>query len=316
MHTGLEIIGTTTTALTLPQETTFEEWQEWGNRLSRVERSVMWWIGDWCHFGKREYGDVAKMALESDYAHQTWKNAASVSGRIEKYRRRYLLSWTHHAEVASLPPAQQDKLLDEAEKKGWSTRDIKRAARRAKAGERGEVPLPEGKYRILYADPPWSYGNEMPPGTTTPEQYYPLMSTQEICHLPIGEMADKNSILFLWTTAPHCEESFEVIGSWGFEYKTQFIWDKVKHNMGHYNSVRHELLIICVRGSCTPDERKLFDSVQTIERGEHSAKPEEFRKIIDTLYPPPEKYIDRIELFNRRGAPDHWEVWGNEAVIN
>ena len=85
------------------------------------------------------------------------------------------------------------------------------------------------------------------------------------------------------------------------------IWDKVKHNMGHYNSVRHEFLLVCTRGSCQPDERKLFDSVQTIERTEHSKKPEEFRQIIDTIYP----YGSRIELFARRPS-EGWEAWGNE----
>jgi DNA (cytosine-5)-methyltransferase 1 len=78
--------------------------------------------------------------------------------------------------------------------------------------------------------------------------------------------------------------------------------------MGHYNSVRHELLLVCTKGSCTPDVSKLFDSVVSIERSEtHSEKPEFFREIIDTLYP----YGKRIELFARKSA-DGWERWGNQ----
>jgi N6-adenosine-specific RNA methylase IME4 len=103
------------------------------------------------------------------------------------------------------------------------------------------------------------------------------------------------------------KESFQVIDAWGFEYKTSFVWDKVKHNMGHYNSVRHEFLLVCTKGSCTPDVQKLFDSVQTIERTKHSEKPEEFRKIIDTIYPNGK----RIELFSRKKV-DGWESFGNE----
>ena len=76
--------------------------------------------------------------------------------------------------------------------------------------------------------------------------------------------------------------------------------------MGHYNSVRHELLLVCVRGKCTPDNNKLYDSVQSIERKEHSAKPKEFISIIDDLY----KYGERIELFCR-SPHDGWDVWGN-----
>ena len=77
--------------------------------------------------------------------------------------------------------------------------------------------------------------------------------------------------------------------------------------MGHYNSVRHELLLICVRGSCQPDIKKLFDSVQSIERTKHSRKPEEFRTIIDTVYPKG----NRIELF-ARGKYNGWDSYGNQ----
>ena len=96
--------------------------------------------------------------------------------------------------------------------------------------------------------------------------------------------------------------------AWGFTYKAAFIWDKVKHNMGHYNSVRHELLLICTKGSCTPQHVKLFDSVQTIERTKHSEKPEAFREIIDTLYP----HGPRIELFARKSVKG-WAAFGNQV---
>ena len=84
----------------------------------------------------------------------------------------------------------------------------------------------------------------------------------------------------------------------------------VKHNMGHYNSVRHEFLLVAARGSCQPDVMKLFDSVITIERnGQHSQKPTYFREIIDTLYP----YGPRIELFAREKT-EGWEFYGNEVT--
>ena len=77
--------------------------------------------------------------------------------------------------------------------------------------------------------------------------------------------------------------------------------------MGYYNSVRHELLLICVRGSCTPDVKKLFDTVITIEREDHSKKPEYFREIIETIY----THGNKIELFARE-APEGWDVFGNQ----
>jgi len=166
------------------------------------------------------------------------------------------------------------------------------------------------KYRIIYADPPWMYGNDQTkamPGSTRPEDHYPVMSTDEICKLPVKSFVMDDAVLFLWGTSPLLEDALKVIKAWSFAYKTTFIWDKVKHNFGHYNSVRHEILFVATRGSCTPDNKTLYDSVQTIERTEHSKKPEYFREIIDDLY----QYGNRIELFSRQPAKG-WDSWGNE----
>lgn len=109
-------------------------------------------------------------------------------------------------------------------------------------------------------------------------------------------MTEKDAVLFLWVTSPLLEASFEVIKAYGFKYKSSFIWGKIKHNMGHYNSVRYELLLIATKGRCTPQVRKLFDSVVSVERTVHSQKPNEFRTIIDTIYP----NGNRLELFARK----------------
>ena len=167
----------------------------------------------------------------------------------------------------------------------------------------------EKKYRIIYADPPWSYGNNMPEYFTDAKDHYPAMSTIDICAMPISDICENDAVLFLWTTSPHLEETFEVIKAWGFKYKTSFVWDKVKHNMGHYNSVRHEFLLVCTKGSCVPDVKKLFDSVVTEERTTHSKKPETFREIIDTIYTDG----NRIELFARNVNKEGWDVYGNQS---
>lgn len=170
-----------------------------------------------------------------------------------------------------------------------------------------ELKATEKKYRIIYADPPWKYGNAMPEYVTEPQDYYSLMSTEDICKMPVKDITEQNAVLFMWTTSPHLPEALDVVKAWGFTYKTTFIWDKIKHNMGHYNSVRHEILLVCTKGACTPDVKKLFDSVQSIERTEHSKKPEQFREIIETLY----TFGNRIELFART-APNGWDVFGNQ----
>ena len=165
----------------------------------------------------------------------------------------------------------------------------------------------ENKYRVIYADPPWSYGDKQDTEKLGGAvKHYPTMSIEELCNLPIP--AEDNAVLFMWVTSPLLEECFEVINAWGFKYKSSFVWDKVAHNMGHYNSVRHEFLLICTKGSCTPDIPKLFDSVVSIERTEHSRKPPEFREMIDTLYPAG----GRLELFAREET-EGWDVWGNMA---
>jgi N6-adenosine-specific RNA methylase IME4 len=173
----------------------------------------------------------------------------------------------------------------------------------------GTVEPPQGKYRVIYADPPWNYDDKREPRLGGAEYHYPCMSIADLCALPVKDIAEDNAVLFLWVTSPLLEESFEIVRSWGFEYKTSFVWDKVNHNMGHYNSIRHEFLLVCTRGSCLPDTKKLFDSVVSIEKTrKHSEKPERFREIIDILYP----HGNRIELFGREPVQD-WKVWGNEA---
>lgn len=176
-------------------------------------------------------------------------------------------------------------------------------------------PLPTNKYRVWYADPPWEYGNAGVIGDTDnyghAQRHYPTMSIEELCAMgpDIKGACDDDAVLFLWVTSPLLEECFPVIKAWGFKYKTSFVWDKVGHNYGHYNSVRHELLLVCTRGSCTPDAKTLFDSVVSIEKARtHSEKPEEFRQMIDSLY----TRGNRIELFARREV-DGWDTWGNEA---
>lgn len=178
---------------------------------------------------------------------------------------------------------------------------------RPKTNNHVDIYTVSRKYRVIYADPPWSYNDkqniEVLGGA---EKHYLTMPLNDICKLPVP--AEDNAVLFIWVTSPMLEDCFKVINAWGFKYKTSFVWDKVAHNMGHYNSVRHEFLLICTRGSCTPDVAKLFDSVVSIERTEHSRKPKEFRDMIDTLYP----IGNRLEMFARE-APDGWDVWGNMA---
>lgn len=204
---------------------------------------------------------------------------------------------------------RQDVLTDirKTEKAAERKAAIEEQINRPKTTTHIDIYNTDKKYRVIYADPPWSYGDRQNTEKLGgAEKHYPTMSIKELCSLPVP--SEENAVLFMWVTSPLLEECFEVINAWGFKYKSSFVWDKVAHNMGHYNSVRHEFLLICTKGSCTPDVPKLVDSVISIERTEHSKKPPEFREMIDMLYPAGE----RLEMFARE-APEGWDVWGNMA---
>jgi N6-adenosine-specific RNA methylase IME4 len=165
------------------------------------------------------------------------------------------------------------------------------------------------KYQLIYADPPWDYGvaGQNPTIGGGAKSHYPTMKLKDICELAVPDIADQNAILFLWVTSPMVTKSFQVINAWGFEYKTNVIWDKVKHNMGHYTSVRHELLFIGIRGSI--DIPSMWASgVHSEPRTVHSKKPDWFRDRIAESFP----NFSKVELFARQKTAG-WDVWGNEV---
>lgn len=169
----------------------------------------------------------------------------------------------------------------------------------------------EKKYSVIYADPPWMYdgGKPLSDKYGDVQKHYPPMETVNICALPVADLAQNDCVLFLWATAPKLPEALKVIESWGFQYKTCIVWDKIKHNFGFYFSVRHELLLIAGKGKSTPNKTsELHDSVISIERSDkHSEKPEYFRQLIEKMYEG-----EKIELFARKKS-ENWDVWGNQA---
>ena len=205
--------------------------------------------------------------------------------------------------------AIKEKYPDKFRELKTGKKTIQQAKREiVKENVKEQPELPADKYRVVYADPPWNYGNSGLDDYGHAERHYPTMSIEELGQLGVPDIVEENSVLFIWTTSPLLEDCFRVIRMWGFNYKTSFVWNKIKHNFGYYNSVRHELLLVCTKGSCLPDNPKLFNSVQSIERKAHSEKPDEFREIIDTLYTKGKK----IELFSRKKV-DGWDVWGNQV---
>lgn len=201
--------------------------------------------------------------------------------------------------------------FDEVKGGEKSIMEVRREMKKKDMAE--QPPMPTDKYRIVYADPPWKYGDtreglEKWAGTAA-EDHYPTMSIDDLCLLPIKNIVTPDAVLFMWVTSPLLGECWPVIEAWGFKYKASFIWDKVRHNFGHYNSVRHEILLLCTRGSCLPDGEATIDSVISIERNaRHSEKPKDFMHLIESMY----KTGNKIELFSR-DKNNGWDSWGNEA---
>ena len=325
---------TTFTGTEILRESTPQEWEVYGEILRRVDEAKQWAIGDWLVDGKQHYGDglYERAARILDIPSNKLEQYAHITRIFKNLRqRKFSITYTHHYEVASLKTIEEtaggklelsdntdyekiSELLTQAEKEKLSVRELREVVRQHKEEQREYIRLanePE-KYSIVYADPPWQYTSGDQHTFKTQRKvlgdHYPSMSLKEICNMPVSKMAAENSLLFMWVTSPLLEESFSVIRAWGFEYKTSMVWDKVKHNVGNYVSVRHEFLLIAARGTA-PKPEQLVDSVYEEERTEHSRKPEYFRDFIDKIYPSG----SRIELFARGELPEHWDSWGNEA---
>ncbi len=195
-----------------------------------------------------------------------------------------------------------------------SATEAARQAKRDRVAERcGALPT-STRYRVIYADPPWEYGDTRAGlagyAATAAADHYPTMSVKELCALDVRELADDDAVLFCWATFPLLDDALTVVKAWGFSYKTAFVWSKGRANLGHYHNASAELLLVATRGSCLPDAEAREDQVQAVKRtGRHSEKPEHFRQLIDRLYP----HGRRIELFRRGDVPEGWDTWGNEA---
>lgn len=163
-------------------------------------------------------------------------------------------------------------------------------------------------YQVVYADPPWKYGNQTASPTRQIENHYPTMELEDIKTLLSDQdisIAD-DAVLFLWATAPKLQEALEVLDAWGFEYRTCLIWDKKLIGMGHWFRIQHEILLVGRRGSF-PTPKTKIRSVYREARKEHSRKPDYIRSQISQWYPDKSK----IELFARDWF-EGWDVFGNE----
>jgi len=203
--------------------------------------------------------------------------------------------------LADLPEEEQEKVITKKKsKKSVIKKNTRQEQNPAKT-------LPEDKYQVIYADPPWEYDFSE---TTTREieNQYQTMELEDIIALPVSNICVIDCVIFLWATSPKLVEALQVMDSWKFKYVTCAIWDKQKIGMGYYFRQQHEILLIGKIGNpLVPEPSNRVSSIISSPRQKHSQKPDKVYEIIENMYPKEKK----IELFARSSRPG-WYSWGNE----
>lgn len=173
-------------------------------------------------------------------------------------------------------------------------------------------------YGTIYADPPWRFANRT--GKMAPENKkltrYSTMELADIMALPVDDVAAEKSHLYLWVPNALLPEGLAVMKAWGFEYKSNLVWEKVRKDglpdgrgVGFYFRNVTELLLFGIKGKnnrTLARGRSQVNLLRTMKR-EHSRKPDEFVELIDACSTGP-----KLEMF-ARGARDGWDMWGNQA---
>lgn len=185
--------------------------------------------------------------------------------------------------------------------------------------------LPDKKYQVIYADPPWDYGGKMQYDKTTIKSEnegfkreiflssasfkYPTLKLKELMLLDVNGIASEDCILFMWTTGPQFANAVKLGEAWGFEYKTvAFVWDKMVHNPGRYTLSQTEFVLAFKKGKFpTPRGARNIRQLVQIHRGDHSEKPLQVMDGITKMFPQQNK----IELFARNNYVG-WDNWGLE----
>ncbi|HEY2481635.1 MAG TPA: MT-A70 family methyltransferase [Caulobacteraceae bacterium] len=181
-----------------------------------------------------------------------------------------------------------------------------------------QLDFPGRRFGTILADPPWQFQNRT--GKIAPEHQrlsrYETMTLDDIKALPVGSVAAATAHLYLWTPNALLPEALQVMEAWGFIYKSNLIWHKIRKDggsdgrgVGFYFRNVTEMILFGVRGknARTRDAgRRQVNMVETRKR-EHSRKPDEQYEIIEACSPGP-----YLELF-ARGERERWSAWGNQA---
>lgn len=253
-----------------------------------------------------------------DTAREFYDNPATHSaGLAQTIRERDRL-----AASAGVSPATMQRAIDlrsrapakfEAVKRGEvplskALGEVKLAAKRALAEEIRANPVvtPDGRYQVIVSDPPWKYDTRAEDTSHRGKNQYPDMTTEEICALPVGALAQKDCVLWLWTTNAFMRDAYACLDAWGFAEKTILTWDKELMGLGDWLRNVTEHCILAVRGKPIVSLTNQTTMIRE-KRREHSRKPIAFYELVEKLCPG-----SKLEMFSRTPR-EGWAAWGAEA---
>jgi len=165
---------------------------------------------------------------------------------------------------------------------------------------------PNGLYDIISIDPPWPYGREYDPQNSRVANPYPEMSIDEIkaINLPLKE----SSIVFFWTTHKFLPDAFDILNTWGFEYKATLVWNKENMGMGSWFRMQCEFCLFAIKGDVFWNNTYYRDIINETRR-EHSRKPDAFFNMVDNLC-----IGNKLEYFSREKR-NGWDNYGDENDV-
>ena len=193
-------------------------------------------------------------------------------------------------------------LIDKAKLRAKREREL---AKRIRA-------LPEKRYGVIVADPPWRFEpySRKTGMDRAADNHYPTQTMGDIVRLGVPSISAKHCVLYLWSTVPMLQHALLTMSTWGFTYKSHHAWVKDKIGTGYWCRSQHELLLIGTKGHpIAPAPGMQWPSVIFAKRRKHSQKPDDVLMMIETLFP----RTPKIELYRRGSARPGWDAWGNEA---
>jgi len=273
---------------------------------------------------ERRAGEMLRIMAENGERDRGYGDRKSgTQDRLPKLRDLGVAKWQsmHWQNLAKLDDIAFEEKIARAKKDAVASIEMtageRMEAKRERRGAREAAladkiaALPDKKFGVIYADPPWRFEpySRVTGMDRAADNHYPTMDLDAIFEIPIGRIAADDCALFLWATAPMLPQALRVVEAWGFAYRTHLVWVKDRIGTGYWFRSCHELLLVATRGDVPgPAPGTQWESVVESPVKAHSEKPLWGYQLVEIYFPT----LPRIELFARSGRAG-WETWGKEA---